>query len=256
MNDVGNAIKDLFGSIHRQSQRLVSTAVSRPMPTADVAFRYDPKAGRISALEPFLGKGGWLELAKVTVASVETDEALVFSGHMGDGTEFDDDLCRKLMSLDADVRGELEGPGDGALDPIRDARVKGVVAEVERRNARHFDEEVLKLDRWAEDLKFGLEKEIKDLDKEMKDVRRASALAQSLAEKLEAQKTLKGLDEKRKKKRRALFDAQDAIDQKRDELIAAIEQQLRQAVSVNTIFTVRWRLMTHPGSLVNKFADQ
>ena len=113
---------------------------------------------------------------------------------------------------------------------------------MERRNARHFDEEVLKLDRWAEDLKFGLEKEIKDLDKEMKDIRRAAALAQALADKLEAQKTLKGLDEKRKNKRRELFDAQDAIDQRRDDLIKEIEKQLGHKVSVQSLFAIRWSL--------------
>ena len=114
-----------------------------------VGFTYAPKAGRISAIEPFLGKSGWLDLAKVTVASVETDEALVLSARLDDGTEVDSELFGKLLSLD----GVVAGPTDtapGGLEAIKDARVKEVIADVERRNARHFDEEVLKLDRWAE----------------------------------------------------------------------------------------------------------
>jgi ERCC4-related helicase len=226
---------------HPLAQKVLSGALTRALPTANVTFKYAPKAGRISAIEPFLGKSGWLDLAKVTVASVETDEALVFSARLDDGPELDTELCGKLLSLDGTVGRTIDSAPDG-LAAIQEVRVKEVVAEVERRNARHFDEEVLKLDRWAEDLKFGLEKEIKDLDKEMKEIRRASALAQALADKLEAQKALKLLDEKRKKKRRDLFDAQDAIDQRRDDLIKDIEKQLERTVSIQPLFTIRWGL--------------
>jgi superfamily II DNA or RNA helicase len=227
---------------HPLAQHVLGTALARQLPPARLDFAYTSRSGRITALEPFLGHGGWMEVAKVTIASVETDEALVFSAKADDGAVLDDDLARKLFSLDASVTNHPELSNAATLAPIREARVRDFVGEVEKRNARHFDEEVLKLDRWAEDLKFGLEKEIKDLDKEMKEVRRASALSQSLAEKLEAQKTLKSLDEKRKKKRRDLFDAQDAIDQKRDDLIKEIERQLAQSVSFEPLFTIRWEL--------------
>ena len=40
----------------------------------------------------------------------------------------------------------------------------------------------------------------------------------------------------------SLFDAQDAIDAQREELIANIEKQLKQRRSVQTVFCVRWSL--------------
>jgi len=42
--------------------------------------------------------------------------------------------------------------------------------------------------------------------------------------------------------RRELFNAQDAIDGQRDELIKRIEGQLHQRHAVKTIFLFRWRL--------------
>ncbi|HEV3460251.1 MAG TPA: SNF2-related protein [Thermoanaerobaculia bacterium] len=239
--DAENRDEPFYRLDHPLAQKVLASALTRPLSPTSVSFTYAPKAGRISAIEPFLGKTGYLELAKVTVASVETDEALVFSACLDDGTEIDNELCGMLLSLDGTVGGAVEAAPD-SLSPIREIRVKEVVAEVEHRNARHFDEEVLKLDRWAEDLKFGLEKEIKDLDRDMKEIRRTAALAQALAEKLEAQKALKGLDEKRKKKRRDLFDAHDAIDQRRDDLIKEIEKQLEQRVSAQPLFLIRWSL--------------
>jgi len=113
---------------------------------------------------------------------------------------------------------------------------------VEERNGKFFDEEVLKLDRWSDDLKLGLEREIKELDKQIREARRGAALAGSLHDKLEAQKSLKALETTRNRMRRELFDAQDAIDIQRDELIGRIEKQLRQRHALKSLFAVRWRL--------------
>ena len=46
----------------------------------------------------------------------------------------------------------------------------------------------------------------------------------------------------RNRKRRELFDAQDAIDTQRDELIKRIEGQLCQRHTLKPLFTFRWRL--------------
>jgi len=69
--------------------------------------------------------------------------------------------------------------------------------------------------------------------------RMTSVLAQSLQDKLEAQKVIKALEKTRNTKRRELFDAQDAIDAQREELIKNIEKQLKQRRSVKVLFTIR-----------------
>ena len=107
---------------------------------------------------------------------------------------------------------------------------------------RHFDEEVLKLDHWSDDLKHGLEREIKELDKEIREARKVAALAGSLSEKLEAQKQIKTLEKDRKEKRKRLYDAQDEIDTRRDELIERIEVQLGQKKNITPLFCIRWTL--------------
>ena len=80
------------------------------------------------------------------------------------------------------------------------------------------------------------------MDKLIREARKTAALAQSLQDKLAEQKTFKALEKTRNTKRRELFDAQDAIDAQREELIENIEQQLKQRRSVPTLFTVRWIL--------------
>jgi hypothetical protein len=58
-------------------------------------------------------------------------------------------------------------------------------------------------------------------------VKHDEVLAQSLQDKLAYQKQLSDLERRRNGKRRELFDAQDAIDQQREDLIVKIEKQLK-----------------------------
>jgi len=60
--------------------------------------------------------------------------------------------------------------------------------------------------------------------------------------KLDAQRDQKALEQKRNKKRRELFDAQDQIDERRNELIEGIERQLGSVHSTKPLFTIRWRI--------------
>jgi adenine-specific DNA-methyltransferase len=114
--------------------------------------------------------------------------------------------------------------------------------ESNTRNARHLDEELAKLDHWAEDLKMGLEHEIKEMDKDIREARRQATLAVKLQDKLDAQKSIKAIESARNKKRRELFEAQDKVERHRDDLIANIEKQMQQKHEVTPLFAVEWKL--------------
>jgi adenine-specific DNA-methyltransferase len=54
---------------------------------------------------------------------------------------------------------------------------------------------------------------------------------------------LKAIEAERGKRRRALFNAQDEIDRRREQLISEIEGKLQQRVSEERLFTIRWKLL-------------
>jgi hypothetical protein len=114
---------------------------------------------------------------------------------------------------------------------------------ISQRNAAFFEAEANKLDGWAEDLKVGLEREIKELDRQIREARRAATAAPTLQEKLEAQKHVKSLEAHRNTRRRALFDAQDDIDRHREQLIAEIEGKLGQKTTLQELFSIRWKML-------------
>jgi uncharacterized iron-regulated protein len=88
----------------------------------------------------------------------------------------------------------------------------------------------------------GLEREIKEIDRQIKEARRAATTALTLEEKLAGQKQIKALEAQRNQKRRSLFDAQDQVDKQREELIAVIEGKLDQTTALLPLFTLRWTL--------------
>jgi adenine-specific DNA-methyltransferase len=233
---------DIF---YRQDQelaaRLIQGALTRTLQTAAIQFEYGTYGQVVSVLKPFLGSEGWLELSKLNVQSLDVEEFLIFAARSDDGRELDEEACRKLMALPAKPL-EVAAGEPPALDEIRKAGVDGQVKKVEERNGKLFDEEVFKLDRWSDDVKLGLEREIKELDRQIREARRMTTQVESLKEKLEAQKTLKALEGERNRKRRELFQSQDQIDAQRDGLIQKIEGQLQQKLSVQPIFRIRWSL--------------
>jgi len=234
---------------HPLAQRLLQTAFSRQLPLAEVAFDYHHHGANVAALLDFVGKRGWLEVSRLAVESLNTEEFMVFAGQTDDGIPLDDDQCQKLLGIAGKVLTELDeldeksGDPPPALDMHRQAQISRRLQEVDTRNGQYFDEEVNKLDRWADDLKFGLEREIRELDKDLREARSDTSQAVTLTDKLAAQKALKNLEAKRNKMRRDLYDQQDAIDAQRNDLIAEIEKQLKQRHSLLPLFRLRWRII-------------
>ncbi|MFY8018090.1 MAG: DEAD/DEAH box helicase, partial [Inhella sp.] len=99
-----------------------------------------------------------------------------------------------------------------------------------------------KLDAWADDLKSGLETAVKELDRDIKEVRRTAAVAATLEEKLHWQKKQRDLEDKRSQLRRRIFDRQDEIDEQRRQVINELEGRLQQETSLQPVFTTFWEL--------------
>ena len=227
---------------HPLAARLIETAEGRRLPDAALRLDYDAHGAVISILEPLRGRSGWLECHKLTIQSFDVEEFLIVTATTDDGAPLDDETVGKLLCLPARV----ESGAVPVVPDLAEHRVKSLAAravEVDARNGRFFDEEVLKLDRWSEDLKLGLEHEIKDIDREIRETKKLAGFAGTLAEKLELQKKVKSLESTRKDKRKKLYESQDEIDGRRDTLIEQTEKRLKQDQSIERLFGVRWELV-------------
>ncbi len=236
----------LYRLNHPLAELLVAQAKGRELPTAEIRFDYGQHDGKITPLEPLIGKSGWLTLTLFSVESLEqAEDHLIFAATTDDGQTLDDEVAARLMTLPG-TSAPLPQAGEGTttqeLETHTQQRQAVIQRDISERNARFFEAEADKLDGWADDLKVGLEREIKELDRQIKEARRAATTALTLEEKLGGQKLIKSLEAQRNQKRRSLFDAQDQVDKQREELIAAIEGKMSQSTRSENLFSIRWAI--------------
>jgi ERCC4-related helicase len=235
----------LYRVNHPLALWVTQQAKSRTPDEAKLVFDYDAHATKISTLEPYRGKAGWLTLKLISVDALgHQEQHLLAAATTHDGLVLAEDDPEKLLRLPA----VAEAPGllhatDATLLGDVEARKATLLRDINQRNLGYFEQEVQKLDAWADDLKLGLEQNIKEVDREIKEVRRTAAISPTLDEKLSWQKKQRELEGKRSKLRRELFARQDEVEAQRNDLISQLEVQLQQQVEERTLFTVEWELI-------------
>ena len=73
-------------------------------------------------------------------------------------------------------------------------------------------------------------------------LKREARKAPSLDDQAEIQEQIKSLEKLQRKQRQQIFDVEDEIMEKRDELIDALQEQLKQTSDITHLFTIRWHV--------------
>lgn len=230
---------------HPLAEWVVQQAKSRDLPAARLVFDYEAHGSKISTLEPYRGKTGWLTLGLISVQTLgQHEQHLLVAASTAKGEVLTESDPEKLLRLPAVMQAVKPfNAADTALQADIETRKATLLRDINQRNLGYFEQEVQKLDAWADDLKLGLEQEIKAIDVEIKEIRRIAAVSATLEEKLAQQKHQRELESKRSKLRRELFIRQDEVEAQRNNLISQLEVQLRQEVQAHTLFTVAWELL-------------
>jgi tetrahydromethanopterin S-methyltransferase subunit B len=182
---------------------------------------------------------------QLSINSFENEDYLLLSCITDKGIEIEPEISQRLFSLLAKEKDLLY------LDPETESRLsknitkyrQEIVTNNALRNRDFFDTEMDKLDQWADDMKISLEKEIKDLDAEIK-LRRAEAKRMlNLESKVVAQREIKKLEKVRNEKRQSLFASQDEIYERKENLLTDIEKMLNQKIKQGELFTIRWTII-------------
>ncbi len=229
---------------HPLARRLVQQATERRLDTAEIVFNWTETRPRVGALEQYRGCVGEMLVSKLSVESMDqAEDILLIAAMTHDGRFLPADVAGKFFSLIAkEVSPVATLQSHSQLEDEINRQQADARQKISERNGRLFEEEANKLDGWAEDLKVGLEREIKDLDRQLKEARRAASAALTLEDKLAGQKQVKKLESERNAKRKSLFAAQDEIEQRRDKLIESVQAKLEQNVTLERVISIRWRI--------------
>jgi hypothetical protein len=173
----------LFRVNHPLGEAIVSRARSRHLPSAEIIFDYTQHPGRITQIEPLLGKSGWLSASLLSVDALgQSEDHLLLSGVGDDGAPLQHDTTSRLMTIGGSVVGDADAQQgvSSVLDAALLAQQTTIRRDISERNARFFEAEADKLDGWADDLKVGLERELKEIDRQIKESRRSATVALTL----------------------------------------------------------------------------
>ena len=230
---------------HKLAQRILQACKELETPAKEVVFDYTNSNTRIAYLEKFIGQSGWMKVQLLQVNSFELEEYFLMSCFTDEGEEIYPDMANRFFSLDASVKNNIlmskaiEETFKESLFSLK----QNILNENALRNNNFFDVEMDKLDQWADDMKISLEKEIKDIDAEIKLKKIEAKKTLNLELKVKSQREIKELENKRSDKRKRLFQAQDEIDERKENLLSEIEQRLNQKIIETELFTIRWKII-------------
>jgi hypothetical protein len=229
---------------HPLGEWTLDQAQQADTPLAELVFDHSHHPTRISALEPFRGKSGWLRLIRLQVNAFDTTERLLMIARSDDEQIIDQELCEKLLLIEALAKPELiQDLIPGWLDRNSQHRIDAEVATILDANQRLFVEERDKLEKWADDKLLASEAAIRDTKARIAQHKRDARKVATLDEQASIQNELLHLERLQRKQRQEIFDVEDEIVARRDALINELQQRLQQSTQSDTLYTIRWKVL-------------
>ena len=244
---IGKNVEDahVYRPGHSLAQRILNEVKNKQIESAEIVFDYSNHSSIISVLQPLVGKSGILKVSNYTVEAFEKEDAVIVSALDQNKEAIERDIIKKLFSLSAQsVTPKALSPEESTkLDELEQQTISVISGQIAERNSEFFDDEVDKLDNWSDDVKKGLELDLRKLDIDIKTAKTNAKKIVNLEEKLKAQREIKDSEKKRNEMRRKLYEAQDEVEIKKEKLLEGIEAQLKQKSQIETLFTISWKII-------------
>lgn len=235
----------LYRLSHPLGEHVITQAMQDECPLAEVLFDISHHPTRISVINDLKGKAGWLRLQHLRIDSFDREEFLLFSAVDDSGRNLEQETCEKLFTCLATNRSIAELPQAAEERLTLDAKrhVEATIARNLEANNKHFAEARDQLDKWAEDMEVAAQKELDDIKRQIRELQRTSRQAPTMEEQQRLQEEISKLERKKRALRERIFDIEDEISEKRDQLVEALQKRMAQKTTSSTLFTIRWNVV-------------
>ena len=220
-------------------------AMHAATPTVAINFDYTNSGRNFGFLSANLGLKGIISVDKLIHKGIEDEEYLVLSVTTESGIDVDDAAVCDIMELPATIIGDCP-PETSDLILRRQAAIQKQKGDIAEHNKQYFLTQVEKLDAFSEDLKEGLQKQLKALKKEIAEKRkvfRTSKDVCTLDEMLEKRSAITSLEDKRKKMEREISLEEDRITAENEALQEDIRIRLTGETETQTIMTFSFEIV-------------
>ncbi|MDD3284372.1 MAG: SNF2-related protein [Patescibacteria group bacterium] len=242
---IGKNIEDahIYRPGHPLAIRILDKIKSNQLYPCEIVFNYSNYGQIISPIKELIGISGIMKVSQLTIDSFETEDVVLVTAINDRGNVIEEDIAKKLFALDTEIlQNKIEIESEN-IDKKEKEKVKIITTNISERNSEFFDEEVDKLDKWAEDVKKSLEIELRRMDIDIKTMKTNAKKILNLEEKVKLQREIKNLEKKRNEMRQKLYKAQDEVDVKKENLLDKVEAQLNQKISLTTLFVIKFKII-------------
>lgn len=223
--------------------RWIEEAKSTDLPFGSLKFLYGDSGRRVSYLDEHPCLKGIITMDRLSYSGIGEEEHLIITAVADDGTLLDDDLVNTLFELPAESCCAT-ADADDEVEALRRERVEQRQQAIEAANKQYFLDECAKLDAYSEDLKEGLQRELKDIKKSITEKKREfrNSTDLPLDEMLAIKDELNKLERQRKRMQRDLYDREDEIDAQNEQLQAEMREKLRGNSELERIMTITFEV--------------
>ena len=200
---------------------------------------------KITSIEKIKNKEGYLILSKLSIDSFEQEEYLLMSGVLNDGTFLDEETIRKLFRLSTKEENIYSVPSNienNLIKEIEQLSKKKIIESTEKNN-QLFNEEIIRINKWADDKIEGTQLEVELMRAQRKDLQKQSDLAENSVEKAKIEEEIAKLSKKIKLSWLNLAEAEEEIEAKRKNMIEKLRKENMKNISINHIFIVKFEII-------------
>lgn len=256
MLDTSNEIKkseskqqggELYRANHPLAQYVITEAKNIDVtPNDTLILDYSNSGKRITPLTELVGLEGYISVDLLSMETAETIDYWAVAMITEQGDVIEPELIEQIWSIPSSV--ELTDtifPEKVVeqLEQIKNSQINEITEQTKKEALNVFDEQVDKLDTWAEDMKLGLEREIQDLNQTIRLMKSEARRTDSIEARLAAQREIKASEALLKRKRADLFAEHDRIEEQKDQLTDNLEQLLSLRSEKQNLFTLRWKMV-------------
>lgn len=227
---------------HPLAIAVLDQAASLPTDQCTLVFDYSGWGIKAEQIAPIVGQSGWVAVDHLRIDGLESEDHLLLAGVTDGGRQLTPEQVRRMFDVPATASAGSAAGGPATVDRIATESLNALLHEISTRQGTWFEEEMDKLDRWAEDKRTGLRADLKEHDETIKTLKREARQAPTLPDKLALQKKIKQVEAAREEAWRA-YDAQAReIETAKESLIDDVETRLDVTQSVDRIFTIRFTI--------------
>lgn len=242
---IGKNIDDahIYRPGHPLAELILKEIKATDLPSTELIFDYSNYGQIISPIKELVGSTGILQVSQLTIDSFETEDIVLVTAITNDGTLIPEDVAKKMFVLSAETSQVKTEINNEYIYKKEQEKISTLTSSISERNSEFFDDEVDKLDKWAEDVKKSLEIELKRMDIDIKTMKTNAKKVIILEEKVKLQREIKDLEKKRNNLRQKLYQAQDDVDVKKEGLLERVEAQLKQKMTLTPLFFIQFKII-------------